>query len=357
MQSTSIPEWLPERDRTYLIFGFTGQGQQRPDMLMPWYGYSISTDELLKYFHEVTHTKYGVELDEQQLAKGPLMQPANVALQVVINETLSSQDIRPNEAFGHSLGELAATQSAGFIDADEAIWLARKRGEATHMNISELLANEVETGMLAFTKKSGNVEPDVAEALTSLQLTEDQAFISNKNKPGQVVVSGLKRYFEDLKAILKKQKIFGTVLSVDGPYHSLHMKLAQREFRKSVDRVGIRQPKEIALYSPTTLSRLRTRQHVGSMIVKQLVHPVQYSDLIDIRLKYLNSKRISEKFASEGATEVTFVEIGCYDADRPSSQGVLLNITRDNAETFHSGKTPIRYHRITSPRDILASHD
>lgn len=347
-------EWLPDRSQSYIIFGFTGQGQQRPDMLKPWYGYSDDTNAVLRHFHDVTETPYGRLLNADELERGPLMQPANVTLGVVGSMALAYAGIRPNEVFGHSLGEYGAVFSAGFVDADEIITLSKKRGECTDMNIRELLKEQVPTGMMAVSAKTGDVVSKVSDVLHELGIPEFELGISNFNSEDQVVISGQSKHFEDIKAALRRP-LRATVLKVDGPYHNLHMRLAKMAFQGHVDDLAIREPKSPTLYSPTTVKRLKDRKDVASMLVNQLVSPVLYSQLIDARLKYLNQRRILSLLSSNKASEIVFTEIGPYASDKPPDIGVLIGMTKKNVLTYHEGNMPIRFHRVSAPEDIYSA--
>ena len=346
------PAWLPERDRSYLIYGFTGQGQQRPDMLEAWYGYSVETDAILRHFHSVTNTEFGRRLDEQELERGPLMQPANVTLGVIGSMALAQIEITPNEAAGHSLGEYAAVSATGFVDPEEIITLARHRGESTEQNIRQLLEEKIPTGMMAVSKKAGNVVAELTEILRDLRIPERELGIKNYNTDDQVVLSGVSSFFPSIKD--RAAKSLRTIeLKVDGPYHSLHMRLAKAAMKPHVDALPIRQPKRPKLYSPTTVGQLKTRDNIADMLLDQLVSPVKYSQLIEARLKYLNRPHIAKLLGARGAKEVVFVEIGAYAPGKPSDSGVLIGLNKKNVESYQHGDMPIRFHRVSIPEDLL----
>lgn len=348
-------EWLPDRSKSYIIFAFTGQGQQHPDMLMPWYGYSKETDITLEHFHNVTNTPIGEPLDSSELERGPLMQPANVTLGVIGNMALVSAGIKPNETFGHSLGEYPALSSAGFVKANDIITLARHRGESTDKNIRELAKQKIPTGMMVAFNATGEVASKVHEFLSELGIPKSDLDISNFNSDDQVVLSGLSKYFSIFKEHAKRFKVITKELNVDGAYHSLHMKVARTALQPYIDELPISEPKNPKLYSPTTVSRIKTRKDVAVMLRDQLVSPVQYAQLINSRLDYVNSRHISNLLRANNAEEIVVIEVGAYPPGKQSDKGVLVGITEKNIRTYQRNSKPIRFHRVSEPEDIFHS--
>lgn len=346
--------WLPEREKSYVIFAFTGQGEQHPEMLMSWYDHpSASIESALNVFHEETGVPWEKPLDPKLLAKGPLMQPANVTLGVIVNTALQEAGVIPNETFGHSLGEYGAMVSAGFVEPTDAIRLSAKRGIFTDMNIREMIQRGEFTGMMALTAKTGAVLESILEAIQADEAEEYD--VGNDNTEGQVVLSGtLDAMRKAVPTIIEKS---GRVveLQVDGSYHSKKMKLASQLMRKEVDNLPIRRGRKARLYSPTHVREIRTREDLANTLVLQLTHSVYWKQLIKQRLGYLNSEKISTKFRDEGGEEILFVEVGADKSGRANNKGTLIGMSERNARGFHTGETPIRYVRCSTAQDLALS--
>lgn len=344
---------LDKESKPYVIFGFTGQGQQTPEMFEPWYGFSEPTDGLLEHFHKITETDFGKPLDQEYLSQGPLMQPANTALQVIVFTALKQMGVTPNEVHGHSLGEVASIACAGAIAPEDAISLSQKRGESTDKNIRMLLKdNEARRGMAAISRKAGNLVEDI-DSLTDIELRETLlGLVSNFNNRSQLVLSGP---MDTIRQSLDKLKnsitgIRSVELAVDGAYHSVHMALAKKYFQQYVDQLAIKQPGRPKIYSPTTVGELRTRDEIASMLVNQLTEPVRYSELIQKRLEYLQSSRVAKILGRKGVKQVLFVEIGAFGVPQNSKKGVLIGINRDNISLHHG--MPVNFHRVSIPDNL-----
>lgn len=344
--------WLPEREKSYVIFAYTGQGEQHPEMLMPWYNHpSESVQSALYTFHDLTGVPWAKPLDEEALKRGILMQPANVTLAVAVTLALKEAGIIPNETMGHSLGEYGAMVGAGFVDPEPAIQLAEKRGQFTDMNIRELIRLGEFTGMMALTAKTGEILESILKAI---KVDESQDIdVANHNTKAQAVLSGTLNAMRSVIPAINEMSGRTIELQVDGAYHSKKMRLAAQLMRQEVDNLSIRRGSLARMYSPTYVREIKGRDDLANMLVLQLTSSVFWQQLINSRLEYLNSARVQAKLQEEGGEEIVHVEIGPDKSGRPSNKGTLIGITERNVRDFgDKNKIPIRYHRVSTSDDL-----
>ena len=202
-------------------FIFTGQGAQWAGMgaqLFAEYGSYRQTirylDSILRKVPEPPSWNIESALLEpaatSRIQDPELSQPLCTALQIALVDLLSSWNVKPVAAVGHSSGEIAAAYATGAHSAAEAIIVAYYRGKvlATHKTPGSMLA--VGLG---------------PEQVTSyLEPTQEKVVIAAVNSPSSVTLSGDDEAVATVKAILDQEKIFARVLQTGGKaYHSHHM--------------------------------------------------------------------------------------------------------------------------------------
>ena len=212
-----------------VAFLFPGQGSQSVGM-----GKSIyDNNEKAKAIFDLAATILDnvdiralcFEGSEDDLKKTENTQPALVVTSIACYEALKSKGISGEYFAGHSLGEITALAAAGMISFEDALKIARKRGEL----MAEVGGGEKPFGMAAVL---GLKCVDVLNAIEG----SENVVVANHNALEQIVVSG---YEEDITKVTQKILDAGAKrvvpLKVSGAFHSPFMKSAADKFNRVLE--------------------------------------------------------------------------------------------------------------------------
>lgn len=111
---------------------FPGQGTQVPGMAQTLIAASVAAREIFSIASDVLTVDMVRVCEDQagELADPRLVQPALITYSLAAHAAVRERTgASPLAAAGHSLGELAALSAAGAIGTEDAIALARRRGE------------------------------------------------------------------------------------------------------------------------------------------------------------------------------------------------------------------------------------
>ncbi|OMF91664.1 ACP S-malonyltransferase [Paenibacillus sp. FSL R7-0337] len=199
-------------------------------------------------------------------------QPAILVLSVAMFEVAQKEGFQPSFLAGHSLGELSALTASGVLDFEDAVRLARIRGEAM-----AACSTGIKTGMSAVT----NVEASQVEVIVAkLQAEGYSVQIANYNTPLQTVLSGsaegLQSAGERLVAIGGKVH----PLNVSGAFHSTFMSSAVERM------VAAMEPMKFGDMSIPVMNGLEGRLYtkdddIKSILAAQLTGPVRWTTVLD----------------------------------------------------------------------------
>ncbi|MEW5868962.1 MAG: ACP S-malonyltransferase [Chloroflexota bacterium] len=215
----------------------------------------------------------------------PVLLVHSVAALLVLKERLP--EFRPAFVAGHSMGQLSALVAAGALPYQDALHLARRRGElmkaagqATPGGMAAVLGIDIPT-----------LERVCAEASTPTEVVQ----VANDNCPGQVVISGESAALQ--RAIHLAQQAGARrvrPLAVSIASHSPLMISAQSSFSQAVDAAPIQDP-SIPLVGNVSALPLSTAAELRSDLQAQLTLRVRWTESI-------------QEMVARGVT--TFVEIG-----------------------------------------------
>lgn len=154
---------------------------------------------------------------QSRVQEATMSQSLCTAVQILLVDLLSAANITFSAVVGHSSGETAAAYAAGWITAQEAIYIAFYRGLHV-LSARSPHGVSIKGAMLA-------VGLPMAEAT---QLCENVVFsgritVAASNSPSSVTMSGDEDAILELKNLLDEQNIFSRRLFVDRAYHSSHM--------------------------------------------------------------------------------------------------------------------------------------
>jgi [acyl-carrier-protein] S-malonyltransferase len=250
-----------------LVVVAPGQGAQVPGFLAPWLELPDVPEQLAAWSDLAGRdlVRYGTKGDADEIRDTATAQPLLVAAALAAAGALFGHVAEAwrlcGAVAGHSVGELAAGAIAGTVSPDDAMRLARVRGEAmAHAAAAE------QTGMTAVL---GGDEAKVLAAISAAGLTP-----ANINSPGQVVAAGPAAQL----AALAADPPPGTRLrrlQVAGAFHTQHMAPATGALRRAAEGIAVADPRT-TLVSNRDGQAVRTGSEWLERIVAQVSEPVRW---------------------------------------------------------------------------------
>ncbi|WP_342379791.1 amino acid adenylation domain-containing protein [Myxococcus stipitatus] len=287
LESWEEPAAKQEATPPGALWLFTGQGSLTPGVARGLYESNAVFRAALDRYAAVLESKVEVPLlkllvsDEKDVARWVTetryQQPALVALQLAQVEMWRARGVRPEAVLGHSVGEFAAAVVAGVMTPEEALELAALRGQ---------LMSECPRGGMAAVK----VSAEEVQAMLPAELV-----VAAENERGSTVVAGPKDVLT--RFVTESFDSKHTMLAVSHAFHSPMMAPAAEAFRRELEGVEFKAPREVRFISTLTgqveTERLRTAEYWA----EQLMQPVRFL-------------RAMETAWSEGAGARTVVEVG-----------------------------------------------
>jgi len=268
-----------------LAYVFPGQGSQEVGMGKDLIKNYKEANEL---FNEANIAlKYeGIDLKklclggpEEELTKTINAQPAVLTMSIILYKLLQKNNINPDVAAGHSLGEYSALVAASSIEFEEAIRLVRKRGQ--YMQSATPLGTGSMVAVISLKKYK-------LEELIKKVSKFGRIEIANYNSPYQIVVSGRSEVIDQLLILGEKEEEINIVsLKVSAPFHSSLMEKAKDNLASYIENVNIKDP-QIPVICNVTADYVKTKEEIKDALIEQVTHPIKWVDII----KRINSEGI-----------------------------------------------------------------
>ena len=218
----STPDQLP------LVFVFTGQGSQWPQMGKELFQRSLTfhqtilhLEQYLSFMPDPPSWKLSdcISTSMDEIHDPLVSQTVCTALQIALIDLLSSWNVVPALVVGHSSGEIAAAYAAGHLSSFEALAVAYTRGQAVRESFSK-------GAMIA-----AGISSNEAEDLIMTRNLSRQVFVACINSPNNVTLSGDTHAVDSLLEWLQDRGIFARRLRTGGKaYHSGHMKPLRKAY-------------------------------------------------------------------------------------------------------------------------------
>ncbi|MCA1306431.1 ACP S-malonyltransferase [Microbacterium esteraromaticum] len=247
-----------------IVAACPGQGSQTPGFLAPWLELDGVPAQLAAFSEaaEVDLIAHGTESDADTIRDTRIAQPLIVAASIVAMTQLVQRAGRTADGLaGHSVGEIAALNAAGVIDADSAMRLVGIRGRA----MADAAA-QTPTGMSAVLGGDADV---VLALLSELGLTP-----ANYNVAGQIVAAGELPALAEL-AERAPRGVRVMPLQVAGAFHTSYMAPAVDTLRAAVDDVTPQNPTH-TLWSNRDGAAVSSGQDALDRLVTQVSSPVRW---------------------------------------------------------------------------------
>ena len=201
----------------------------------------------------------------KQLCKTNIAQPAIGAVTLAMLKVLKRFGIKPDMVCGHSFGELSALYCAGWIDENDFLLLATKRGK--YMAEQK---NTLDRGSMLAVKANLN---DIQDMIKKHKL---DLVLANKNTETQGVLSGLTKEIIKAKQICQKQNIPAVLLEVSRAFHSPMMKNAAFSFKKYLSKIKFNFTDIEVLSNFTSDKHKKNLSKTINNLGEQLTNPVDF---------------------------------------------------------------------------------
>ena len=267
-------------------FVFPGQGAQFVGMGKDLYDNNPIAHDMFEKANEILGfriTDLMFNGTDEDLRQTKVTQPAIFLHSVILAKTLENE-IKPDMAAGHSLGEFSALVAAGALTFEDGLKLVSARAQAM--------------------QKACEITPSTMAAVIALpdeKVEEVCAGIdgvvvcANYNCPGQIVISGevpaIDAACEQLLAAGAKRAL---KLKVGGAFHSPCMEPARAELAKAIGATPVHTP-ICPVYQNVDAKPHTNPDEIKANLVAQLTAPVRWTQTI-------------QNMVADGADE--FIEIG-----------------------------------------------
>lgn len=256
------------------ILLFPGQGSQVIGMGRDFFeNFSISREifEEADSILSKNLTKIIFEGPESELADTSNSQVALMVVSIAILKALEHELGFNVENFGyvigHSLGEYSALVAAKSFSFADTVRILNARANAMKNAVPSGVG-----GMLAIIGLSAEeIEP----------LCNNSIAIANYNCPGQVVVSGLVKDFDEFEAAVREKGCRKIVrLNVSGPFHSKYMSGVSKVIEESLNNITKQNP-IIPIISNVSSFAESNIETITQHLVSQVTHTILFKDCID----------------------------------------------------------------------------
>ena len=266
-------------------FLFPGQGAQKCGMGESFAKY----DEAAKKVYENASRLLDLDMEElvftenKKLDMTEYTQAAMVTTGIAMLKVIEKTALKADVCAGLSLGEYEALYLAGAISEEDAIVLARHRGN--------LMQEAVPLGVGTMAAVLNLDAAVIEDCLKDIE----NVWIANYNCPGQIVISGTVAAVEKAGEKLKEAGAKRVLpLNVSGPFHSGLLKPAGDKLYEYLKNVEIKKP-TIPYVANYTAEFVYDDKDIKELLRKQVFGSVRFEQSIRNMLK-------------EGVD--TFIEIG-----------------------------------------------
>lgn len=257
-----------------LFLFFPGQGSQVVGMGKAWYQASETVRQIFDTADEILQPYFSQKLSElcwngttEMLQETRICQPALFTLGYAIVEHFKQNGVFAKHslvgATGISLGELTALACAGVWNFETGLRIVAERGRW----MQEACMLEA-TSMTALI---GGTEEAVVSLCQELDLD-----VSNRNCPGQTVVSGTLPHLKTLSSIAKERGFKMAIpLKVAGAYHSRWMQPAREKLEQFLKAIPFHTP-QFPVISDTLAQPFSEPEVIRTELGHQLTSTVQF---------------------------------------------------------------------------------
>lgn len=232
----------------------------------------------------------------------------------VFEKTCEEHQIDLDASFlaGHSLGEYTALLVSGAMDFKTALNLVNKRAQY----ITQFSKAYPDAGLMAVVAKNSELDNERLDALCK----NFQVYVAIRNTQKQIVVGGFKKNLSALSKKLKKEGTNGTVLKVEGPFHTPLMQPAAEEFKKELHK------SDIQIASKPVIANVSSEAIVDPDHIRQELYSQIFS--------HVDWRRSIQKIIDNGSD--LFIEVGPKRVLSKMIKDISPSAARLNVEDLES---------------------
>jgi len=255
-----------------IAFVFPGQASQYVGMGKDLYENSITARGFFEEADSILGfplSKFCFEGPEEELKQTKVQQPAIFVHSVVLTKLL--QNIKPDMAAGHSLGEYSALVCAGALSFKDGLKLVQLRAE-----LMQKACEENPGTMAAIIGLEASVVDKICREASNVGIVQS----ANFNSPSQIAISGSLAGVRKAMELAKGRgaKIVKE-LAVNGAFHSPLMHSAKDGLRKALDEVEINDA-HLPVYANVTAKPVKRADEIRELLYQQLTSPVRWEESI-----------------------------------------------------------------------------
>ena len=268
-------------------FVFPGQGSQSVGMGKNLLEKNPEYNNYYDIASEVIHDDLFAIINAEEDTKLTLTQytqPAILTTSVIAYEHMrKTTDLKPDVSAGHSLGEWTALVVAGVLSFKDAVRLVHLRGK--------YMSEACPPGEGTMAAVIGLSDEVIEECLKHF----DNLCIANYNSPGQIVISGAAKEFDEAEKQLteKGAKMF-VRLNVSGPFHSPLIEDAKEKLKNEIESTEFNEA-NIPVYQNVDAKPHTSVEEIKKNLIRQVTSAVRWTQTV-------------ENMISDGVDE--FYEIG-----------------------------------------------
>ncbi len=253
-------------------FLFPGQGPQYEGLLNDLPNDPIVKDvleessEILKIPIDTLHSK-------QSLSTTKAVQQCLLIASVSTYKVFEKNGIVPSYVAGHSVGAFGAAVASGVISFEEALKLVTLRGE--------LMEQTCDTGY-GMAVVLGLDEDQLSEIVNNFFHKEEPVYVSNRNSPTQITLSGSLKGLEKVIDYVKSHgAINAHLLNVSTPSHCPLFQNVSEKLLNELDKLNLKRPK-IPISSNINSRLLRQADAVKEDLANSICYPVRWHDSVNL---------------------------------------------------------------------------
>ena len=333
-------DYIPKSARTLGVF--TGQGAQWATMGREFLIHFPSIREKVKKLEE-SLSKLPQEdrptwsLEQEMMAspvisrihEAEISQPLCTVLQIILVDLLAAAGIKFDVVVGHSSGEIGAAYAAGYLTAEDAVYIAYYRGLYSK---SARSSSGTRGAMMAV----GTSLEDATE-LCEMDDLKGRISVAACNSSSSVTLSGDEDAIDEAMIVLEDEGKFVRKLKVDTAYHSHHMLPVSDRYIQSLKACNI-QP------LPSGGSSCRWYSSVTTDMVNplgQALKDTYWSDNMTNPVFF--AQALQAAFQKEESLGIA-IEVGPHPALRNPTIQTIQEISKTSIRyqaTFERGKSDI----------------
>ncbi|MDI7741190.1 malonate decarboxylase subunit epsilon [Lysinibacillus fusiformis] len=253
-------------------FLFPGQGSQYEGML-----HDLPDDpvvkEILEESTEILNTTIESLHSKKALSTTKAVQQCLLIASVGTYKAFEKNGLIPNFVAGHSVGAFGAATASGVISFAEALRLVTLRGELMEKTCDDGYGMAVVLGLDEYR---------ISEIVNKLFLENEPVYVSNRNAPTQVTLSGS---LKGLQKVIDYVKTNGAksaqLLNVSTPSHCPLFNGVSEELLGELNKLELKRPK-IPISSNITSRLLMQADAVKEDLAKSICHPVRWHDAVNL---------------------------------------------------------------------------